>query len=487
MGFLNNIIFKTLRVEEGTILLNEKKISSRFIYFFGAFAGILFGYDIGVMTGALPFLQHDWNLENSAGAIGWITSSVMLGAIFGGFLAGKLSDRLGRRKMILISAVIFVVGSILSGIAPHNGILFLVVARILLGLAVGAASALVPAYMSEMAPARLRGRLSGINQTMIVSGMLLSYIVDYLLKDLPVTMAWRLMLGMAAVPALILYFGMLRLPESPRFLIKNNKLDEARKVLGYIRSNKKEIDSEIIQIQETAREEKKVNQKVSWGTLLSNKYRYLVIAGVGVAAFQQFQGANAIFYYIPLIVENATGHAASSALMWPIIQGVILVLGSLLFLVIADKFNRRTLLTVGGTIMGLSFILPAILNLLLPNANSMMVVVFLSIYVALYSFTWAPLTWVIVGEIFPLAIRGSASGLASSFNWIGSFLVGLLFPIMTASMAQEAVFAIFGVICLLGVLFIRTRVPETRGRSLEEIEKVGEDRQVNGKSAEIGL
>ncbi|MCP3028964.1 sugar porter family MFS transporter [Halobacillus sp. A5] len=468
-------------------MLNEKKVSSRFIYFFGAFAGILFGYDIGVMTGALPFLQNDWNLENSAGAIGWITSSVMLGAIFGGFLAGKLSDRLGRRKMILISAVIFVVGSILSGIAPHNGIIFLVVARVLLGLAVGAASALVPAYMSEMAPARLRGRLSGINQTMIVSGMLLSYIVDYLLKDLPVTMAWRMMLGMAAVPALILYFGMLRLPESPRFLIKNNKLDEARKVLGYLRSNKKEIDSEIVQIQKTAREEQKHNQKVSWGTLLSNKYRYLVIAGLGVAAFQQFQGANAIFYYIPLIVENATGNEASSALMWPIIQGVILVLGSLLFLVIADKFNRRTLLTVGGTIMGLSFIFPAVLNLLLPNASPMMVVVFLSIYVALYSFTWAPLTWVIVGEIFPLVIRGSASGLASSFNWIGSFLVGLLFPIMTASMAQEAVFAIFGVICLLGVLFIRTCVPETRGRSLEEIEQIGEDRQVNGKRAEIGL
>lgn len=170
---------------------------------------------------------------------------------------------------------------------------------------------------------------------------------------------------------------------------------------------------------------------------------------MGVAAFQQFQGANAIFYYIPLIVEKATGNAASSALMWPIIQGVILVLGSLIFLMIADKFNRRTLLTVGGTIMGLSFILPAILNILIPNVNPMMMVVFLSIYVALYSFTWAPLTWVIVGEIFPLVIRGRASGLASSFNWIGSFLVGLLFPIMTASMSQEAVFAIFGVICLL--------------------------------------
>ncbi|MED3788568.1 sugar porter family MFS transporter [Peribacillus frigoritolerans] len=464
-------------------MVNEKKISSGFIYFFGAFGGILFGYDIGVMTGALPFLQHDWNLQNNPGAIGWITSSLMFGAIFGGAMAGQLSDRLGRRKMILISSIIFAVGSILAGISPHNGILFMIVARILLGLAVGAASALVPAYMSEMAPARLRGRLSGINQTMIVSGMLLSYIVAYLLKDLPGTMAWRLMLSLAAVPALILFIGVSRLPESPRFLIKNNKMDEARRVLGYIRPNKEQIDSEITQIQETVKEEEKVNQKASWGTLLSNKYRYLVMAGVGVAAFQQFQGANAIFYYIPMIVEKATGHEASSVLMWPIIQGVILVLGSLIFLMIADKFNRRTLLTIGGTIMGLSFILPAILNVLIPNANPMMMVVFLSIYVALYSFTWAPLTWVIVGEIFPLVIRGRASGVASSFNWIGSFLVGLLFPIMTASMSQEAVFSIFGVICLLGVLFIRTCVPETRGHTLEEIEKIGESRQAKGKSA----
>ncbi|XJZ26689.1 sugar porter family MFS transporter [Bacillota bacterium Lsc_1132] len=464
-------------------MVNEKKISSGFIYFFGAFGGILFGYDIGVMTGALPFLENDWNLQNSAGTIGWITSSVMFGAIFGGALAGQLSDRLGRRKMILISALIFVVGSILSGIAPHNGQYYLIGVRILLGLAVGASSALVPAYMSEMAPARLRGRLSGINQTMIVSGMLLSYIVDFLLKDLPETLAWRLMLSLAAVPALILFFGVLQLPESPRFLIKNNKLDDARRVLSYIRSKKEEIDSEITQIQETAGEEIKANQKASWGTLFSNKFRYLVLAGVGVAAFQQFQGANAIFYYIPLIVQKATGHSASSALMWPIIQGVILVVGSLVFLMIADKFNRSTLLTVGGTIMGLSFILPAILNLLIPHANPMMIVAFLSIYVALYSFTWAPLTWVIVGEIFPLVIRGRASGLASSFNWIGSFLVGLLFPIMTASMSQEAVFAIFGVICLLGVLFIRTRVPETRGHTLEEIEKIGYDRQSEGESA----
>lgn len=162
----------------------KKKIPSGFIYFFGSFGGILFGYDIGVMTGALPFLKHDWALTN-ASLIGWVTSAVMFGAIFGGALAGQMADKLGRRKMILISSLIFAIGSILCGFSPNNGTYYLIIVRIFLGLAVGAASALVPAYMSEMAPARLRGRLSGINQTMIVSGMLLSYIMDYVLKGLP--------------------------------------------------------------------------------------------------------------------------------------------------------------------------------------------------------------------------------------------------------------------------------------------------------------
>ena len=452
--------------------LEKKKIPQSFIYFFGSFGGILFGYDIGVMTGALPFLQSDWSLQGNAGIIGWITSSVMFGAIFGGALAGQLSDALGRRKMILLSALVFIVGSLLSGFAPHNGSFYLIAVRVLLGLAVGAASALVPAYMSEMAPAHLRGRLSGINQTMIVSGMLLSYIVDFLLSGLPMETAWRLMLGLAAVPAVILFFGVLRLPESPRFLVRRGKLTEARYVLGNIRTEDV-VEKELAQIQKTANEERAAHEKGSWSQLFSSRCRYLVTAGVGVAAFQQFQGANAIFYYIPLIVEKATGHAASSQLMWPVIQGALLVLGSLIFLLIADKFNRRSLLRVGGLIMGLSFILPAVLGAVIPNLNPMAIVLFLSVYVMFYAFTWAPLTWVIVGEIFPLAIRGRASGLASSCNWIGSFLVGLLFPIMTAQFEQATVFAIFGVICLFGVLFVSHFVPETKGRTLEEIEAQG--------------
>ena len=463
----------------------EKKISSSFVYFFGSFGGILFGYDIGVMTGALPYLTTDWHLQSSPSIQGWITSAVMFGAIFGAAIAGQLSDRLGRRKMILISSLVFAVGGLLSGLAPNNGSLYLIIVRILLGTAVGAASALVPPYMSEMAPARARGKLSGLNQTMIVSGMLISYIMDFILKDLPENWAWRSMLAMAAVPALILFFGVLKLPESPRFLANEGKVDEARRVLTYLR-DEGEVDTELATIQETAKEEQSAAKSASWGTLFSGKYRYLVIAGVGVAAFQQFQGANAIFYYIPLIVEKATGSSASNALMWPIIQGVILVVGSLVFLPLADRFNRRTLLTLGGLVMGGSFILPSILKWMMPNMNNMVIVAFLCLYVAFYSFTWAPLTWVIVGEMFPLQIRGRASGLASSFNWIGSWLVGLLFPIMTASMSQEAVFAIFGIICLIGVMFIRFFVPETRGRSLEEIEEQGTNRHSKAKK-EVSL
>ena len=269
--------------------MSEKKISSKFIYFFGAFGGILFGYDIGVMTGALPFLQSDWNLSGG-GVTGWITSSLMLGAVFGGAIAGQLSDRLGRRKMVLYSAALFMVGALLAGVSPHNGVAYLIFTRVLLGIAVGAASALVPAYLSEMSPAEKRGSLSGINQLMIVSGMLISYVVDFLLKGLPEHIAWRLMLAMAAVPALVLFLGVLRLPESPRFLIKAGRKDEARKVLSWIRKPE-EIDAEIQGITETAKIEQKAEKSTSWASLLDGRYRYLVIAGVMVAFFQQFMGA----------------------------------------------------------------------------------------------------------------------------------------------------------------------------------------------------
>jgi MFS transporter, sugar porter (SP) family len=426
------------------------------------------------MTGALPFLKIDWaSAMSNATLVGWVTSGVTFGAIFGGALAGQLADRLGRRRMILYSAIIFCVFSLLSGVAPTNGVMYLIIIRCFLGLAVGAASALVPPYMAELAPARLRGRMNGLNQTMIVSGMLISYIMDYVFKGLPTAWGWRIMLAFAAVPAIILFFGVLKLPESPRYLVNHGLNDDARRVLSYVRDNDNEIDSELNDIKKTAAAENnaaEAQKSVSYASLFTGKYRYLVIAGVGVAAFQQFQGANAIFYYIPLIVESALKINASDALIWSVLQGVILVVGALLYMIIAEKFKRRSLIMTGGSIMAISFLIPAIVNKVTGTEHPMLLLVFLCIYVFFYAFTWAPLTWVIVGEIFPLAVRGKAAGLASSFNWIGSFVVGLLFPIMTAALPQEAVFAIFGIICIFGVIFVKTRVPETKGISLEEIE-----------------
>lgn len=195
------------------------------------------------------------------------------------------------------------------------------------------------------------------------------------------------MLGLAAVPAIILLLGVLRLPESPRYLIKKGKLDEARQVLGYIR-DKSEVEAELQDINKTATKENKAREQIKFRFMFSNKYRYLVIAGVSVAFLQQIMGANAIFYYIPLIVEEATGQAASNALLWPVIQGAILVAGAVVFLFIADKFKRKTLIIMGGAIMAFSFLMPAILNVLMGEAfPQVLVILFLSIYVAFYSFT----------------------------------------------------------------------------------------------------
>jgi sugar porter (SP) family MFS transporter len=449
----------------------KRRRNLAFIYFFGAFGGILFGYDIGVMTGALPILQQRWNLQNSPVDLGLITSAVMLGAILGGAMAGRLADRYGRRRLILIASLVFIAGAAFSAIAPDNGVAYLVAARIILGWAVGAASALVPAYLSEMAPADVRGRLSGLNQVMIVTGMLLSYVADFFLDSLSATWSWRIMLGAAVVPAIILFLGTLELPESPRFLVSHGLIDKARQILTTIRPERWHLEDELQDIRRTVQNENEQERtKGHYKAFLQPHYRPLIVAGLGVAALQQFQGANAIFYYLPLIVQRLSGASTHSALMWPMLEGAILVLGSLFFLLLADNINRRTLLTVGGIIMAISFIAPALLHMLMPSLGGNTVVVFLSIYVALYSFTWAPLTWVIVGEIFPLSIRGSGTGLASSFNWIGSFLVGLLFPIMASAMSEYAVFAIFGAVCVFGVIFIRLWVPETRGRTLEEIE-----------------
>ncbi|MDM5337402.1 sugar porter family MFS transporter [Fictibacillus enclensis] len=437
------------------------KISSKFIFFFGSFAGILFGYDIGIIAGAEGHIQHEFNL--SPLWLGIVVSSLMGGAIIGSILSGLLGDKFGRRTLILISSVIFFVGAIGSAVATNEIILTL--ARVFLGTAVGTASSLVPAYMSEIAPANVRGKLSGMNQLMIVTGMLLSYIVAFIFEPIP--NSWRLMLGSAGVFAIVLFIGMLKLPESPRYLIKNGMVDKAREVLSCLRNSKSEVNVEILEIKNVAEHE----VETGIGQLFHKKFRMALIIGVGMATFQQIQGANSIVYYATSIARKV-GLAPQVAAGFTVIVGVIFVVTTLIFLQFVDKYDRRKILTVGGAGMALSFFAPAILGGLGINEGVLnwVTLVALCCFILCYAFSWAPLTWIIVGEIFPLSVRGIGAGISSAFNWTGSLAVGLIFPILAAHFSFEIIFSAFGLICMLGLLFVRFVVVETRGRSLEQIE-----------------
>jgi len=436
------------------------KVSSKFIFFFGSFAGILFGYDIGIIAGAEGHIQKDFDL--SPIWLGIVVSSLMGGAIIGSILSGLLGDKFGRRKLILVSSLIFLVGAIGSAIAPEE--ITLTISRIFLGTAVGTASSLVPAYMSEIAPANIRGKLSGLNQLMIVIGMLLSYIVAFIFE--PVPNSWRLMLGSAGIFAIVLYFGVLKLPESPRYLIKNGMADKARKVLSSLRESQAEVKAEMEEIENIASHEKSgISQ------LFHKRFRMALIIGVGMATFQQIQGANSIVYYATSIARKV-GLAPQVAAGFTVIVGVIFVVTTVIFLQFVDKYNRRTILTVGGIGMALSFFAPAILGAVGLNENALNWVTLIALcsFILCYAFSWAPLTWIIVGEIFPLAVRGIGAGISSAFNWTGSLVIGLIFPILADKFSFGVIFSAFGIICIFGVLFTRFVVVETNGRTLEQIE-----------------
>lgn len=440
--------------------MSKGKISSKFIFFFGSFAGILFGYDIGITAGAEGHIRVDFDL--SPLWLGIVVSSLMGGAILGSIVSGLFGDKFGRRKLILIASVVFFVGGLGSAVAPEE--ISLTVFRILLGIAVGTASSLVPAYMSEIAPANTRGKLSGLNQLMIVSGMLLSYIVAFILEPFP--NSWRYMFASAAIPAIILFIGMLKLPESPRYLIKKGMADKAREVLASVRSSKEEIEAEISEIVDVAKHENSGS-----GKLFHKRFRLALIIGVGMATLQQIQGANSIVYYATSIARDV-GLAPQVAAGFTVIVGVIFVVTTVIFLKFVDKYNRRTILTVGGAGMALSFFTPAILGAFGINESALNWITLISLccFILFYAFSWAPLTWIIVGEIFPLAVRGIGAGISSAFNWTGSLAIGLVFPILTAKYSFGVIFSAFGFICILGLIFVRFVVVETKGRTLEQIE-----------------
>lgn len=435
----------------------------RFVYTVAcvaALGGLLFGYDIGIISGALLFMENDFPLTPFL--TGVVVSSILLGAVIGSGASGALGDRLGRRKMVLIAAVIFAVGSIGMAFSPTIGVLIFF--RIVTGLAVGAASALVPTYISEISPTDLRGSLSSVFQLAITLGILLAYLVNFALSGAE---AWRWMLGLAAVPAVVLFVGMYLVPETPRWLVKNGLMDQARSVLRRSRG-RQDVEEEIDEIQKVERDESQTQVR----ELLSPWVRPMLIAGIGLAMLQQFSGINTIIYYAPTIIKS-TGLENSASILATVGIGVVNVAFTLVAIWLIDKLGRKKLLlggltgmTLGTIILGLGFVLPSLSGIV-----SWITLGGMFLYIASFAASFGPIVWVMLPEIFPLHVRGSAVGVSSLSNWVANFIVALAFPILIAALGETPVFWGLGIICILSMAFVYFFVPETMGRSLEEIEE----------------
>ena len=436
---------------------------SRSTYFFGALGGLLFGYDLGVVAGALLFLGPEMGLTDLQK--GMVTSSLLVGGMIGAVGCGRITDRYGRRFTVLLSAVLFAVGAIGAGLAPD--VVTIIVFRVVMGLAVGAASVTVPVYLSEIAPAGSRGRLSGLNQLMISSGILLAYLVNLALSPLE---AWRWMFVLAAVPSVLLFVGAYFQPESPRWLLRKGREDDARAVLARSRTPE-ELETELAEIRDVLAAERK---RAGFGELFADKrMRNVLLLGIGIAFLQQIIGINTIIYYAPTILTDL-GYGNIAAIAANAGLGVLTVIVTVIMLVyVVDRVGRRRPLILGAIGMCAAMTLLAVLFFAGAKNGSAgwVAIIGLAAFKVCFSLSWGGMVWILLGEIFPLRVRGTAMGVATLFNWLGNFLVGLLFPVLLGATSGGTVFVVFAVLCAVACGFAYKWLPETKGRSLEQIEE----------------
>jgi major inositol transporter-like SP family MFS transporter len=438
---------------------------NRYVYTISAVAalgGMLFGYDTGVISGALLFIKKVFSL--SPFMQGAVVSSLLVGATVGALVAGPLSDRFGRRPVLISAAIIFIVGALLAALTPNAAIL--IVARFVLGLAVGTASLLVPLYIAEMAPADVRGALVNFNQLMITVGILVSYLVGYALAS---AQGWRWMLGLAVVPAAMLGLGMLFLPETPRYLVSRHLPERARAVLRRIRSETS-VEGELNEIM--AVEEQERRESRGWDELLQPWVRPMLLVGVGLAVFSQITGINTIIYFAPSTFQ-ATGFGASASILATAGVGVVLVVGTILAIMVIDRLGRRSMLLIAFAGMGVSLGLMG-LAYLLPNLSGVvgwLAIACVTVYIAFFSFGLGAVIWVVVSEIYPLTVRGSGMAMATTGHWVANFVVSLTYLSLIQAIGETFTLWLYAVMCVGAFLFCYFLVPETKGRSLEEIEE----------------
>jgi SP family galactose:H+ symporter-like MFS transporter len=425
-----------------------------------ALGGLLFGYDTGVISGAILFIRQDFALSDFT--VGLAVSAVLIGAVIGAVIGGDVSDHFGRRKVIIAAAIIFALGAVGTAAVPDVNLLIL--GRIAVGIAIGIASEVTPLYISEMSPSRMRGSLVSLNQLAITIGIVVSYLVDF---SLSAFQGWRYMLGLAAIPAVILGVGMLPLPDTPRWLINHNEPDNARKVLKRIRG-KDDVEDEVKEIQDSLKK-----QRGGRAELFNPMVKPALIIGVSLAIFQQVTGINTVIYYAPTIFQFAGITSASSAILATVAVGVVNVIMTIVAIMLLDRLGRRPLLLIGLAgmtfslgLLGAVFFLPSLLSSLGDLA-----VIGLMLYVASFAIGLGPVFWLLISEIYPLRVRGLAMSIASEANWGSNLIIALTFLTLVQVLGRSGTFWLYALVGVGAWIFAFLLVPETKGKTLEEIEE----------------
>ena len=423
--------------------------------------GLLFGYDTGVISGALLFLRDAFALSPTMQGV--VTSSVLVGATLGAAVGGPLTDRYGRRRVIIAMAALFALGALAS--AAATSMVALVAARATLGVAVGVASMLTPLYLSEAAPAARRGAAVSLNQLCVTIGILASYLVDYAFADVPGT--WRWMLGLGAVPGVLLGLGMLLLPESPRWLASQGRWDEAEAVLKRLRGA--DVGDELAGLRGDLQGDR---AEVSLAALFrAERARAPLAIGIALAVFQQVTGINTVIYYAPDILQRAGFASNAASILATAGIGAVNVLATVAALVLMDRAGRRRLLLGGLVAMALCLVaLAAGFAAGDPRSLGPVAAAALAAYVGGFAIGLGPVFWLLIAEIFPLTYRGRGMGVASLANWASNLVVALVFLDLVRLLTPGGTFALFALATLAALVFVWRFVPETKGRSLERIE-----------------
>jgi sugar porter (SP) family MFS transporter len=431
--------------------------------------GLLFGYDTAVISGAIGFLRTHFQLDTVQ--MGWAASSALVGCIAGAAAAGTLSDRFGRKTMLVASAVLFAVSGI--GCALPRTIFEFNVFRIIGGIGVGFASMLSPLYIAEVAPARMRGRLVSVNQFAIVTGMLVVYFVNYFIAlqgnaKWNIEVGWRWMLGSESIPAFIFLAGLFSVPESPRWLVKQNRREEAFRILS-------RVDGQQSATQELTRLDALLKQeRGTLAELFRPGLRGVLVLGIALAVLQQVTGINVFLYYGPEIFKSL-GNETNAALLQTVIVGAVNLTFTIAAILVVDRLGRKPLMILGSTGMGISLTFLGLAAYL--QKTELWVLTFMLTYIASFAIAIGPVTWVLLSEIFPTKVRGRAMAIATLLLWLANYIVSQTFPLLDESPFLVATFHhgfafwLYAAMCVVLIVVVWRWVPETKGKSLEEIEQ----------------